>query len=271
MIRHCEKTKMLAGGEWRASEKGDGETTSYTISALYAPIGWTSWMDLAREFIDAKIELKKGDPEKMQVFYNTRLARVWSPSAVHIKPEDLQETAEAFPLGIIPEGGIILTAGVDVQGNRIEVDIYAWGPGPCGLEPWTINTHVIYGNPTLDEPWNELDVVLKTPIRHVRGVYQSIAVACVDSGDGNYTQEVYEFCRQRHRRWINGRTQHVMAVKGSSKPGKPIIAGQPSAQDVNFRGKLLQSDLFVDSAPPQDPPKTISQERKQRPGYYVPS
>jgi len=58
LIENWHKTDMLTRGEWRATAAGDGKTRGYHISALYAPVGWPSWGELAAEFLgegDARV------------------------------------------------------------------------------------------------------------------------------------------------------------------------------------------------------------------------
>lgn len=239
VIEEHHKPTMLARHEWRAHAKGDGETESFTISYLYAPLGWDSWLKLAQEYVKAAEEQDKGNAEKMQVFWNTRLARCWAVAASRIRPEQLQAKAEPFPLGIAPLGALMITAAADVQGNRIELQLLGWGPGPTGLEAWTINTHILYGDPTLPDVWRELDSLLVTPIRHAGGAHLIIRAACIDSGDGDSTQEVYEFVRPRKRRYVGGQIQNVLAVKGASQAKKPVIAGKPGKVEYNYRGKPI--------------------------------
>jgi len=239
LIDEHHKSTMFEAGVWTATAAGDGETHSYEISYLYAPLGWDPWIKLAKEFEAAKAELAIGDPEKMQVFYNTRLARDWSFATSEYKPEDLAARRENFPLGVVPAPAAILTAACDVQHHRLEVQIVGWGWGACGLEAWIVNTHVIYGDTTLDSAWNELDEVLKTPIRHAGGALLIIRAAMVDASDGNRSDEIYEFCRMRQRRWVRGKEQAVLAIKGHPKPGKPVVATKPSKVDVNHRGRFV--------------------------------
>lgn len=77
---------MLAKGEWRAHAKGDGETVGFNLNALYSPPGWTGWASLAKQFEKAKTAMSRGDLEPMQVFYNTRLAKVWTVPKSRPKP-----------------------------------------------------------------------------------------------------------------------------------------------------------------------------------------
>jgi phage terminase large subunit GpA-like protein len=227
---------MGGTAEWRPTATGKTGVWSYTISSLYAPLGWVSWLELAREYDAAEKALANGDGELMRVFYNTRLARVYSPATARIRPAALQAKAEAYPLGIAPAPALMLTATVDVQDNRLEVQIVGWGPGPCGLECWVVNTEILFGVPALPEVWNDLDKLLCTPIRHASGALMIIRAVAIDSGDGDYTQEVYEFCRPRRRRIIGGHRQDVLAIKGASQAKAPIIS-RGKVMEYTYRGK----------------------------------
>jgi phage terminase large subunit GpA-like protein len=227
LIEEHHKAAMLAAGEWRAHAPGDGETVSFTLSALYAPAGWLSWTDMAKEYEEAKKLQEKGDPGSMQVFYNTRLAKLWDSAEEMTKADELRQRAEAegHRLGLVPAGALILTAAVDTQHNRLELLVIGWGEG---MERWTVDFQVIPGDPADERTWALLDQKLKERYRHVSGVDLSICAVCVDSG-GHHTDEVYQFTRLR--RWRN-----VLAVKGSSKRGRPVLAQRPSKVDVTWRG-----------------------------------
>jgi phage terminase large subunit GpA-like protein len=233
-IHEQYKGEMLESGEWRASDTGDGETVSFELSAFYAPPGWVSWHALARQYAKAKAALDRGDIEPMQVYYNTRLALCWDNVSERFKADQLKELAEDFPLGIAPPGALVLTAAVDVQGNRLEMLVMGWA---AGLERWTVNCHVVAGDPAEKETWEALDAILRTPIRHASGREMVIRAVAVDTG-GHHTQEVYDFCRRRKRRIVAGQEQRVLAIKGASKAGKPVISSRPSLVDVNIRGRI---------------------------------
>ncbi|MCK6435982.1 phage terminase large subunit family protein [Rivihabitans pingtungensis] len=224
-VEEHHKNQMLAAGEWRATAPGDGETVSYQISALYMPLGWLSWLTLLKQKEKADAALQKGDPEPMQVFYNTRLAKVWDNAHERTRGSELMARAEDYALRTVPVGALILTAAVDTQANRLELLIKAWGEG---LENWVIDHRVIMGDPAEQSTWDMLDEQLTAEFVHPSGQRMTIAAVAIDSG-GNHTQEVYQFCRLR--RW-----RHVLAVKGASKPGKPVLAQRPSKVDVTWRG-----------------------------------
>lgn len=228
LIEEHHKGEMLAQGEWRSHAKGDGETVGFHLNALYAPLGWTSWADLAKQFEKAKRAQDRGDLEPMQVFYNTRLAKVWDSAVEQTKAEVLQARAlqENYVLGTLTVGVLVLTCSVDVQANRLEVMVIGWG---VGMERWVVDFQVIPGDPADQRTWDLLDELLKARYRHPCGVALGILATGIDSG-GHHTHEVYQFCRVR--RWRN-----VFALKGASKPGKPVIAQRPSLVDVTWKGQ----------------------------------
>lgn len=228
LIEEHHKGEMLTKGEWRSHAQGDGETVGFHLNALYAPLGWTSWADLAKQFEKAKRAQDRGDLEPMQVFYNTRLAKVWDSAVEQTKAEVLQARAlqEDYVLGTLTVGVLVLTCSVDVQANRLEVMVIGWG---VGMERWIVDFKVIPGDPADQRTWDLLDEVLKARYRHPCGVALGILATGIDSG-GHHTHEVYQFCRVR--RWRN-----IFALKGASKPGKPVIAQRPSLVDVTWKGQ----------------------------------
>ncbi|MBM4200318.1 MAG: phage terminase large subunit family protein [Gammaproteobacteria bacterium] len=237
IIEEHHKPTMLERLEWRPQSTGDGETVSFELSYLYAPLGWDSWWKLAQEYHIAEEAQRAGDSEKMQVFVNTRLARCWAPTVTRISAKDLRARAETYPLGRAPQGPLVFTAACDVQGNRLEALVCGWAPGPTGMECWVVARSVIFCDPTLPESWAQLDDVLTARIEHAGGVSSVVSAAFIDSGDGDSTAEVYEFCRPRKLRYLGGRTQRVMPIKGASAHWKPILAGRPTRVEYTYRGK----------------------------------
>jgi phage terminase large subunit GpA-like protein len=135
------KTVMLDQGEWRATaESADPATHGYHLSALYSPIGWLSWADIARQW-----EAAAHDVDTRKTFINTVLGEEWEEEADAVPDwQRLYERREAWPYGTVPERGLFLTAGADVQQDRIEIDVWAWGRG---LESWLVEHVILDGDP----------------------------------------------------------------------------------------------------------------------------
>jgi len=223
-----DKGRMFSRGAWSVGVRGDSETESFTISALFAPYGWVSWKTLLIEYGAARAKLDEGSDELMIVFYNTRLARCWERKKEQTKASELKERAGGHKLGTVPMGGLVLTGAVDTQNDRLELKVVAWGEG---MEDWIVDYQVVWGSPAEDATWDKLDILLKGKYRHARGRDLGIAAVFVDSG-GAHTNEVYNFTRTRQHR-------HIYAIKGASTSNKPIIAVKPTLVDVNWMGKVM--------------------------------
>ncbi len=144
---------------------------------------------------------------------------------------DLQKTAEDYSLRTIPRGGLIACAGVDVQDNRLEAVVFAYGKGETS---WVVDYEVFFGDPAGKELWAELDEYLQKELSHESGSKVKISAAAIDTG-GHHTQKVYDFCRLRKHR-------HVIAIKGQSSRNRPVI-GRPTNQDISMRGKTIKGGV----------------------------
>lgn len=227
MHYESDKTRMFARGAWSEGVAGDGETVSVTISAMFLPYGWFPWIGLLREYAAAKVKLAEGSEELMITFYNTRLARTWARKKEQAKYQDLMGRAADYRLGKVPAGGLVLTAAIDTQNDRLEFKVVAWGEG---MESWIVDYQIIHGSPSEDATWQRADELIATKYRHAYGEMMSIQATFVDSG-GGHTQDVYNFTYTRRRRG-------VFAIKGESRPARPIICKKPTIVDINHRGKV---------------------------------
>lgn len=224
-----DKSRMFAGGLWSEGVPGDGETESFHISAMFLPYGWLPWVSLMKQYDAAKAKLEEGSEESMIVFYNTRLALCWERTKETTKHEELMNRAEAYQTGTVPAGGLVVTAAIDTQAYRLEYKAMAWGPG---MEGWVVDYQVIHGSPADTETWARALELLKSKYRHESGAMIGVSAAFVDSGGSN-TQDVYNFTAALKR-------MHVFAVKGHSRPNRPILSGKPTDVDVNWRGKSVK-------------------------------
>lgn len=237
IIEEHHKPTMLARGQWRADNPGakGGKVRGFQLSSLYSPLGWLSWSEIAGDWLKAIEQSRRGDASKLRAFVNTRLAETYEEDGDKVSEHELAKRArsETYELRTVPWGCFVLTAGVDVQGDRLEARLKGYGRGE---ETWTIDRAIFYGDPAKDatmdgSPWKALDEWLRTPIKHASGRNLYIMAAAVDSG-GHHTQAVYNFTRQRSHR-------HVFAIKGQSQANKPIL-GKPSDVQVNLRGQKIK-------------------------------
>ena len=241
-IQNHEKPAMLAGGEWRPTASGDGRTRSYSLNALYAPVGWPSWPELAAEFLEAK-----RTRETLQVFINTILGEAWrDEAAVPLEAELLYARREPFAAEA-PAGVCLITAGADVQADRIECEVVGWG---AGEESWSLGYFVLHGDTGQPEVWGDLDRLLSRQWKHETGLLLPVSAAAIDAGFE--TETVLDFCRAR-------RGRRIWPVKGQSGFGKPIWPRRATTGGKN-RGELylVGSDVAKE--------KAYSRLRVERPG-----
>ncbi|MDD3030521.1 MAG: phage terminase large subunit family protein [Alphaproteobacteria bacterium] len=228
---HCEariderhKTFMLEHGEWRATAiSADPLTVGYHISSLYSPHGWLSWERIAREW-----EAAQGNDETMKGFKNSVLGETWVESGEAPDWQILCERREPYRLGKVPKGGLFLTAGADVQKDRIEVDIWAWGRG---LESWLVDHIVIPGGPDDPAAWDALAQLLTQTWPHENGPQLTIGKLAVDSG--YEAPAVYAWTRKM------GGAQ-VMAVKGAEGFNRASPVTGPTYVDVSEGGRKIR-------------------------------
>jgi len=241
-----QKAEILKNGKWIATaSNSDKKVVSFHLSSLYSPHGWVSWGDIAKEFA----EVHK-DPPRLQVWTNTKLAETWEDmSGEAIDPTGLLKRRENFGK-YLPKDVAIITAGVDVQDNRLELEIVGWGKDE---ESWSLDYQVIYGDPSTPDLWSDLDKILNHTFIHSRnlGNFPITAVA-VDSG-GHYTDHVINYCDERkHKR--------IFAIKGSSNGnGVPIWPVRAS------QNKRLKKPVYVIGV--NDAKETLMQRlRIEKPG-----
>lgn len=227
LIGEHEKPYMLAHGRW-VGDRERGQVASFHLSALYSPLGWYGWETAVAEFYEANEAAKAGDVSRLKVWTNTVLAESWEDAGDRVSEHELAKRAEDLPRRQAPSWALMLTAGCDVQADRVEVYVWAWGRGERSC---IIEREIVYGSPSDDNTWQRVDEFLGATFQHASGAALKIDAAAIDSG-GHHTQEVYNFCRARaHRR--------VIAVKGQSQAGKAVI-GKPSDIDVSYRGMKLR-------------------------------
>ena len=212
-------------GKWKATADGDGKTAGFHISGLYSP--WTPLEEAVRDFLASK-----RDPMRLKTWVNTFLGETWEDQGEQVDEHDLMDRAEDWG-DELPEEVLLLTAGVDVQDDRLEIEIVGWGRGE---ESWSINYRTIYGDPSTADLWMQLDEHLKQSFIHPTHGDMSIRSTCIDSG-GHYTQQVYNYCRVRAG-------NRIYAIKGIGGEGKPIV-GRPSKNNI---GKINLFPVGVDTA-----------------------
>jgi phage terminase large subunit GpA-like protein len=208
LIGEHHKTEMLEHGRWIPEAEGDGVTVGYHLSALYSPVGWYSWAEAAKD----KIAAKHGGMEKEKTWVNTVLGEVSQEPGETIDPTGLLARREHYNAEV-PERVLVLTAGVDTQDDRLEVEIVGWRTGE---ESWGIDYRVLWGDPDGSHVWKQLDDLLASPWVREDGARLRVISCCIDSG-GHRTEAVYRYVKTRQARGI-------FATVGRAGAGRPIVS-----------------------------------------------
>jgi len=213
----------------------DNEHAGFHASKLLSP-----WPRDAPDKIAAKWLEARGNEQLLLSFWNTQMGQTYLPFAGSaVKPDALAARAEVWP-GEVPYGVAVITVGADFQGDRGEFEVVGWGRNE---ESWSLDYHVIEGNPETPQFWTQVDEFLKRIWRRADGVGFEVMAACLDSG--YLTQKVYNFARDRigRRIWAikgessrNGVRSPIWPTKRPTQRNKksyrPIILGTNAAKDV---------------------------------------
>lgn len=197
----AERYQAVKRGQWIASEPTK-RRAGFHLSELYSP--WVSLESIVVAFLEAK-----GNPELLKTWVNTSLGETWEDQGDAIDEGLLYNRREDYRR--VPEDALLLTAGVDIQEDRIELEVVAWGEGE---ESWNVDYRVINGDTSTDVPWIDLEDALLCEYEHELGAMMRIAAVVVDSGFR--ANSVYDFVKQSgHPR--------VYAGKGVAGEGRPVV------------------------------------------------
>ncbi len=201
-----------------------------------------SWEEIVGEYLNVK-----DDPERFQTWVNTVLGLPWEEEVGDkIDYQTLYDKRIPYPADL-PNEVLILTAGVDVQDDRLEIEVVGWG---LGERSYGIEYKKFYGNPAKDEVWEKLDGYLQKDFYYADGSHLNITNTCVDTG-GHHTKKTYDFIAPRE-------SKRVFGIKGRGGDGVPII-NKPKKDKtnkihlipigVNALKDLLFSRLKIESGP----------------------
>lgn len=231
---HCERNltdkdrlDMYYAGEWRPTAEFKG-IRGYHQNGIYCP--WPAhkgFKNRLHEMAVKHLRIGKHEAEKRRVWVNTFLCETYEEEAV--KPpswSEIQARCETYSgNGKVPAGVLYITAGVDVQDDRLECLVGGWG---VDEEFWGLEMIRIVGNPELAEPWDQLAKVLAQKLDHSNGHVLTIGATCLDSG--HKPKLAYAFARRMF--------PLVYCTKGSSTPEAPL-RGVPRKTTVKTARLIL--------------------------------
>jgi phage terminase large subunit GpA-like protein len=210
----------------------------FHIPGLLSP--WVRWSELAAEWL-----LARHDQEQLKTFVNTSLGCVFSPAGEQADSGQLSARREIYCAPAtavadqwdVPAAVAVLTAGVDVQGDRLEVEVRGWA---AGEESYQIRLERIYGDPESQDVWDRLEAIRTRAWRHEGGADLRIRALVVDSGYA--TDAVYRYVRPRQ-------TAGVFASKGVENARAPLSralrANRDGVKVFSFNPNTFKDTLFA--------------------------
>lgn len=211
------------GGGWRASKPYTGHISFHAPELLST---FRKLRDIVRSYLD-KIAVAD-----VQSFINVSMGETYEESGEKADANVLMKRREKYRAQV-PAGALVLTAGVDMQIDRLEVEIVGWG---MGEQSWNVEYRTIWGDPLTPDPWEELEELLDETFTHESGAQMRISSTCVDTGGtSGYTQAAYD--------WLKGKTgRRIFGIKGGGTWGSPVVAA-PSRRQSGRKARKV--DLFM--------------------------
>ena len=197
-------------GKWVVA-KENNKKRGFHLNELASP--WKHWEEIIEDFKEADRDRKQGDIEKLKTFVNTALGEPWEERGEAADDNVLLSRRERYNADL-PDGVLLVTAGVDVQDDRFEVEITGWGKG---YESWGILYKKIKCNLEQEEAWDKLEQFLDTELYFENGNSLLIAATCIDTG-GHFTSEAYKFLKKMERK-----QKKIFGIKGMGGEGIPLI------------------------------------------------
>ncbi|WP_410495807.1 phage terminase large subunit family protein [Cellulosilyticum sp. ST5] len=234
---HCDE--YFSESEWKEQdgkwihEFNDNKIRGFHLNELASP--WKSWSEIIASFKKAMKKKKEtGSIEQLKAFINTSLGEVWEDRADgdQVEDEDLLKRREYYSSDL-KDGAILITAGVDVQDDRFEVEVVAWGRG---YESWGIQYKKIKGDLDKDDVWKELEEYLDTEFFFEDGRSLLIAATCIDTG-GHFTDKAYAFIKRMERKH-----KRIYGIKGQGGIGIPLVYKQTTNTKTGVRIFMLGVD-----------------------------
>ena len=221
-----DRHDAVAKGHWVASKPDVIGVAGFHITGLLSP--WVALADIVREFL-----MSKNDAALLQVWTNTVLGEPFEPAQETIEGSSLLRRGENYGPQSIPDAVRMLTAGVDVQGDRLEVQILGFG---AFEETWAIRYEILPGDPAQQGVWGLLTGVLRESYRTDAGRELRVRLTCVDSG-GHHQHQVLTYCRT-HR--------GVLPIKGIAGP-RPVWPARSSRTKSDARIYMVGVDTAKDA------------------------
>ncbi|MEW6307134.1 MAG: terminase gpA endonuclease subunit, partial [Verrucomicrobiota bacterium] len=221
-LSDAERVRMVRAGQWRATAPFTGKR-GYHLNGIASPFkAKKGFKNRLHQMVAGFLEAKAGGRETLKTWVNTFLAETFEDEANKVECAEVMKRCKDYldadgkpSPDLVPEPVMFITAAVDVQHDRLELEFDGWGQYE---ESWALEYLVIPGDPLRPKVWAEADAALSRRFKTVDGRELTVAAACVDSGDPLTTDAAMAFTKPRfHRR--------IFAIKGSNQAWSPLVSG----------------------------------------------
>jgi phage terminase large subunit GpA-like protein len=173
----AKRLQAILAGDWKATAPFRG-VRGYWLSGfntVFPPKkGYKSKLhQFAAEFISA---CKKGESSQI-VWLNTFLCKPHIQAAEHLESSPLLARVEKYTAQTLPNDVVVIAAAVDVQGDRVEIDVIGMGDGE---ETWGVERHKIISNTEKDKVWEDLKAFLGRRYKREDGIELPITCTAID-------------------------------------------------------------------------------------------
>lgn len=220
---------------WVGTKPFYGKAGFTELPEVYSCLPGSGLAELAMEYLGAQHQSSLGDQTSMIKFVNQKQGKTYEYKGEQAEPDVLREAALDYEELCIPYGGLLVTAGIDVQPDRIAVILRAWGRE---RESWNIYWNELHAGPggvvdIKDPVWEALEhLIYCTPIKSEAGWHTHISGISIDSSDGNTSDAVYTWVRKMAKKYSSVLT---MAIKGSSSQSDPEIFVTPRSKSIDHK------------------------------------
>lgn len=253
-----EATMKRAPARWEADNPAAYAqgVRSFWLNAFVSQ--WASWSSIVLKYLNAI-----GNTRKLQVVYNTCFGLLWEDRGDLEDEDSLMGRRDVEAYGLqeggtpieLPDGVLVLTAGVDTQDNRMEYEVV--GHGHFG-ETWGIEKGIVMGRPDDDETWAKLDEVLFNRVfRFADGLGLPVSLTFVDQG-GHFSGEVRLACHDRIRK-------KVFAIMGSKNHDAPYTK-PPKEQKIMIQEQYIGTCWMYEIGVDAGKQRIMDNLRVQTPG-----
>lgn len=264
VYRPADKKRLNAAGQWLPEGWRTGTPRRSSIASYWllgCAAAFQGWGSLVANYLMAKREADaSGDETALKSTTNTdqglpyRPRRLDAMTGVGALEQRKERSAERYQ---VPNGARVLLAAVDVQANRFEVAVWAYGRD---RERWLVDRYAITqtdaGDPlrpaALLEHWAEIERRVITSTYRLPDSEKELRVYRVAVDLGGYhdrdkgadsSRRAYEWWRQLRR---DGLGQRVRLVKGErTKRAKLVHESYPDSTERNDRRAGSRGDVPV--------------------------